>query len=88
MRDESVAEFVRVFETLGYKTCENPEVEPQREKVAIYAKGSVVKHMARQLPSGDWTSKCGKFVDINHDLSALEGDQYGQVVLIMKRQLT
>lgn len=87
-RDDSVAEFVRVFEALGYKTCENPEVEPQCEKVAIYAKGSVVKHMARQLPSGAWTSKCGRGVDINHELTALEGNQYGQVVLIMKRQLT
>jgi hypothetical protein len=51
-------------------------------------------HMARQLPDGSWTSKCGPNEDITHyTLDALEsyglaygsGDEYGRDVLYMKR---
>jgi hypothetical protein len=51
-------------------------------------------HMARQLPDGTWTSKCGGNEDITHyTLDALEsyglrygsGDEYGCPVLYMKR---
>jgi len=51
-------------------------------------------HMARQLPDGDWTSKCGGNEDITHyTLDALEsyglrygsGDEYGCPVVYMKR---
>lgn len=48
-------------------------------------------HMARQLPDGTWTSKCGQREDITHfTLDALESygiriDAYGCPVLFMKR---
>lgn len=51
-------------------------------------------HMARQLPDGSWTSKCGGNEDITHfTLDALEsygppygaGDEYGCPVLYMRR---
>jgi hypothetical protein len=48
-------------------------------------------HMARQLPDGTWTSKCGGNEDIRHfTLDALESygqrsDAYGCPVLYMKR---
>ena len=51
-------------------------------------------HMARQLPDGSWTSKCGPNEDITHfTLDALEsyglkygaGDEYGCPVVYMKR---
>ena len=57
------------------------------EKVAIYAIGGRTKHMARQLPSGAWTSKLGDLEDIEHEsLSALEGSDYGNVAMIMARK--
>jgi hypothetical protein len=51
-------------------------------------------HMARQLPDGTWTSKCGGNEDITHyTLDALEsygpaygsGDEYGCPVLYLRR---
>jgi hypothetical protein len=50
-------------------------------------------HMARQLPDGSWTSKCGGNEDITHfTLDALDSyglvigqDQYGCAVLYMRR---
>jgi hypothetical protein len=60
-------------------------VETGLEKVAIFAKGETALHVARQLPSGKWTSKIGRWEDIEHDLLALEGERYGEVAQIMQR---
>ena len=43
-------------------------------------------HAARQLESGDWTSKLGKSVDIRHStLAALGGEMYGRVAFLLRR---
>jgi hypothetical protein len=42
--------------------------------------------MARQLPSGQWTSKLGEMEDIQHAaLQQLDGLSYGRVVQYLKR---
>lgn len=93
--EPTVENFTSVFSKLGYKPCENSELEGGFEKVAIYVstkdeihapKGSVT-HMARQLSNGKWTSKPGNDVDISHNtLQAVEGNVYGIVKQILKRQ--
>jgi hypothetical protein len=55
------------------------------EKIAIYVRSDIPSHVARQLPNGKWTSKLGLREDIEHDLEALEGPEYGSVVLILSR---
>lgn len=87
-RIESVQSFVEAFEQLGYKICSNSDLEPNVEKVAIYVeKKGEPTHMARQLTTGQWTSKCGNLEDISHTLEGLEGEFYGQVSIFMKRPL-
>jgi len=72
--------------------CDDDSLEQGFEKVAIYVdeEDDMPSHMARQLESGWWTSKCGNLQDITHQtLSALEGGQdygYGKVTCIMKRK--
>ena len=83
---ESVDSFVEVFRSFGYECCQSSELEPEFEKVAIYARGQFPTHMARQICRGEWTSKCGDLEDISHILEALEGDEYGDVVILMKRR--
>ena len=78
--------FVSAFRSLGYEVCEKRELEDHLEKVAIYANGEWPTHMARQLPDGLWTSKCGDCEDITHELPALEGNEYGRVVQVMRRK--
>jgi len=90
--DESLDVFIECFQSLGYEVCDDENFEPGFEKVAIYVdENGMPSHMARQLASGIWTSKCGDLEDISHQtLSALEGDRsygYGTVVCIMKRQM-
>ena len=86
-REATMAAWIKVFEALGFSICEEFELEPGYEKVAIYARGSEPKHVARQLPSGQWTSKLGSDVDIEHTLEGLEGVVYGTVVCILKRRI-
>jgi hypothetical protein len=58
-RDDSIDSFMTAFATLGYELCDSLDLEVGYEKVALFAIGSKVKHMARQLRSGSWTSKLG-----------------------------
>ncbi len=72
-REDTVAAVAPPCESLGYRECDDAGVEPEHEKVAIYAVGDQPKHAARQLPGGLWTSKLGQGVDIEHTLEGLEG---------------
>ena len=68
------------FETLGYSRCGGGVVDfEQVERIAIFADAKGPTHAARQSPSGMWTSKLGKGVDIDHTLEGLEGGVYGGV---------
>lgn len=66
--------------------CRNGDVEPNIEKLAIYATiDGKPQHAARQLPNGRWTSKLGRLEDIEHDLEGLDGNLYGVVHTFMAR---
>jgi hypothetical protein len=88
-RDETLQSFVLAFNTLGYTSCDDGKLEHGFEKVAIYADDAgTPTHMARQLLSGIWISKCGGLEDIEHEtLDALEGPIYGTAVQFLKRSL-
>jgi hypothetical protein len=91
-RHETIESFILAFHALGYAPCDDGALEVGYEKVVIYADESgVPTHMARQLPSGMWTSKCGSLEDIEHEtLEALAGfgpSEYGAVVRFFKRAI-
>ena len=78
--------FIEAFRTLGYEVCESGHLEPEVEKVALYAEGDKPKHMARQLEDGTWTSKLGRYHDIvHHTVEAVENDVYGNVKVYLRR---
>lgn len=85
-RETSVAAFEAAFQTLGYVGPATSELESDVEKVAIYvgADGDVT-HMARQLPDGSWTSKCGRLEDIRHPHLDSLVDVYGKAVRFLRR---
>jgi hypothetical protein len=87
-RAETVDAFRYAFATFGYVVCDDDQVEPGYEKVAMFALAGVPKHAARQLPSGRWVSKLGPSEDIEHGLQDLTGMVYGSVVLVMRRSTT
>jgi len=80
--------WIRLFEIHSYSETDDPGLEPEYEKVAIYASADgTPQHVARQKGSGVWTSKMGKGIDIEHPtLESLEGELNGRVVKIMKRK--
>jgi hypothetical protein len=91
--DWELSTITRIFELHDYIDCGMDEtLEAGFEKIAIYVDHEDDIHVARQQPSGKWTSKLGTGRDLDHNtLKALEADtrQYpnacGTVVRIMKR---
>lgn len=87
LREYSVDAWADAFRVQGYRVCDTAELEDGYEKIAIYKKSDRPTHVARQLASGEWTSKLGPDEDINHNtLEALEGDFYGIIDRIMRRR--
>lgn len=86
--EETLEAFIAAFTLLGFSEADNGDLEPNLEKVALYATGGgTPTHMARQLPNGRWTSKLGSGVDIEHaTVRQLEGPLYGSVARYLKRQ--
>jgi hypothetical protein len=85
--EETNDAFVAAFATLGYVAGATDELETGIERIALFANGTMPTHAARQLPSGRWTSKLGLREDIEHDLHAVKGEAYGQVVRILERPI-
>jgi hypothetical protein len=89
-REETLEAFVAAFSTLGYSVTEDPSREPGVEKVALYSdRIGTPTHAARQLPNGQWTSKLGKDIDIEHDgLADFPPDcPYGAAAVYLKRRV-
>ncbi len=88
---KNLESYTKAFQSLGYEQCDDASLELGFEKVAIYCKGKrgdEPEHMARQLPSGWWTSKLGRDVDIEHQtLEGVEGNVYGHVEQVLKRPI-
>ena len=86
---ETVNSFLKLYQSLGYINCNDGSLENDFEKVAIYALKNKVTHAARQLPNGNWVSKIGHNVDVEHvTVEKLDGPLYGKVVRYLKRPLS
>jgi hypothetical protein len=89
--DESIKEFIEAFSFLGYECCSDSDFEPDFQKIVIFIdEEGFPSHMAKQLPNGYWSSKCGDLEDIEHDLNSLIGGAsmgYGQVAQFMKKRI-
>jgi hypothetical protein len=87
-RSTNLVSAIAAFRTLGFSICPDGSLDPDSEKIALFARDEVLTHAARQLPSGTWTSKLGRRIDIEHrTLECLEGDAYGRVAAFMSRRL-
>jgi hypothetical protein len=85
-RIATVEAFFQAFSLLGYEGCTDAILEPDYEKLALYCRAGEPTHMARQLPSGRWTSKLGVSFDISHETpEAVFGAVYGNELRFLRR---
>ena len=78
--------FVKAYQTIGYECCDNGDIEPGFQKIAIYTYNGEPQHAAIQEENGIWKSKLGDWEDIQHELKGLENSNYyGVVQQILKR---
>ncbi len=80
---------VPAYQALGFGVCADGKREAGVEKIALYGNFFFYSHAARQLPSGQWTSKLGTDVDIEHNTpeDVAEG-LYGVVMYFMSRSVS
>lgn len=69
----------------GFEECDNGDLEPGYEKIALFYKKSCGIHVARQLSDGKWTAKMGPGVDVSHDIRACVAGMYDHVEQYMRR---
>jgi hypothetical protein len=85
-RELTLDAFIKAYQTLGYECCNNSDLEPGFQKIAIYTYNGEPQHIARQEEDGMWKSKLGDWEDIKHELEGLENPHfYGVVEQILKR---
>ena len=77
-----------MFLSLGYVECEDGKLEDGVEKIVLFALDGEPKHASRQVSATRWSSKLGKYIDIEHTLDALEGPVYGYVAKFYKKPAT
>ena len=89
-RDYAFENYVKVFEVLGYRRCADSSPRAGFDKVAIYqCNDGSFGHVARQTPSGIWSSKLGPCEDIEHPtLTSVNCDDYGVPTVYLERQLS
>lgn len=85
-RQYTIEAYIMVYESIGFRRCENAAYEDGYEKVAVFAKEGMPTHAAKQLPDGNWSSKLGMNVDVSHSIKSIIGGTYGNVVQYLKRK--
>jgi len=85
--EETLIAYIKAYQTLGYKPCNDETLEIGYEKIALYVNDEGIPvHAARQLASGMWTSKLGADEDIEHELDGLTGKRYGKIGQVLRRR--
>ncbi len=85
-RAQTIDAFITAFESLGYNEISDATLEFGKQKIAIFVSAlQIPTHAARQLPDGWWASKLGRQIDVEHELLALEGPEYGTVAIVCAR---
>ena len=89
-REVTLDAVLQVYERLGFGICVGGELEVGFDKIAILVKEIgpriIPTHAARQLESGEWTSKLCACEDISHNpVDAVRGPAYGEVKYFLSR---
>jgi hypothetical protein len=84
-RENTVDNFIKLYEFLGYEKCDNGYYEENFTKVAVFSSGATPTHAARQLENGNWTSKLGVNIDVEHSIYSIENGLYGKVAQYLKK---
>lgn len=59
--------YIALFRLWGFEDCDSATLEEGFLKIAIFASGQEFEHVAKQLPSGAWSSKGGTLYDFRHE---------------------
>ena len=84
-REYSILAYEQALRSEGHERCSERFHEDGYARLALYAKGEMPTHAARETADGRWTSKIGLDIDMSHRLEGLEGREYGTVQTVFRR---
>jgi hypothetical protein len=85
-KETSIKAFKELYRSFGYEECPDGTPEVGFDKVAIYASFEGKPTHAAVFREGKWRSKLGPQWDISHELTGLNGDEYGYPVVFLRRR--
>jgi hypothetical protein len=79
--------FLLMLKEGGWTKTSDKSLQKNLRKIALYYSPvtGAPTHAARLLENGYWTSKLGDNIDLSHDLSELEGPEYGIVFSVFQK---
>ena|ERR1035438_274850 len=85
--DTSLKRYISYFEEFGFRVTENSDLQEGITKIAIsYDENKEFRHVCKQLPAGEWTSKLGDWEDITHiNPNVLLGNLYANELIFMEK---
>ena len=87
-RECTLQSFINLYKLIGFEVCENEKFEEGFEKIVIFTdNNNIPTHAAKQINDSLWSSKLGGHHDVSHTKFSIEGCNYCNYNIIMKRKL-
>lgn len=85
----NLGHFLDLFAEHGFQPCQDGNLQKGVEKLVLYTQSyrdiELFQHVARQLPTGRWTSKLGRLIVIEHATPEDLCEEYGTTLLFLHR---
>lgn len=78
--------FEQMYALFGYERCKDMRYEPGYKKIIVYGYSTKEISHAAIVHNGYCTSKMGKYVIITHQPESLIGEDYGHIIMCVKRK--
>lgn len=77
--------YVEALKTVHFEECDNAEPESGYEKIVVFHKGGLFKHVCIVESAARWRSKLGEYEDLEHPSCGMDDGKYGKVFQYLKR---
>ena len=86
--EETVDAFRELYYFHNFEECDNSKHETGYLKIALFVNANdIPTHASRQLENGNWTSKLGQDIDVEHTLDSISNGFYGNPKVFFKKKV-
>jgi hypothetical protein len=86
-RDFWASSYIEALKVVHFEECDGPDPEDGYEKIAVFQKGGLFKHVALIASPETWKSKLGEYEDLDHPHDGMDGGKYGNICKYLRRSV-